>query len=111
MVQTASDYRACLGHCSLRVQGVRIRPTQYTPASVFSGNGTATSPARMPNSSSAMWFSVSGGGLWRAGSIPQCVVGISCIKISLCLSIVGLGLYPGPTDWEESHYECADRLR
>src|ERR1700720_200698 len=57
MVQTASDWRAFFGHSSRRGQGVRIRPMKYTPASNFSGNEVETSPARMPNSSSAMMLS------------------------------------------------------
>src|SRR5579871_2174908 len=86
MVQTASDSRAFLGHSSLRVQGVRIRPTKYTPASACSGKGTATSPARMPNSSSAMMFSVRWGSIPQRGRYPTAACGNGCIKISLCLS-------------------------
>src|SRR5215470_1740443 len=111
MVQTASDSRAFLGHSSRRVQGVRIRPMKYTPASVFSGNGTATSPARMPNSSSAIWFSVRVGG--RGERAPSHTVPRSkWLHKDIFMSIYyRTGLLSCPTDWEMSHYECADRLR
>src|ERR1700724_3882663 len=111
MVQTASDWRAFFGHSSRRVQGVRIRPMKYTPASNFSGNEVETSPARMPNSSSAMMLShrVDDDRSGHGPTAPPHHIG--CIKISLCLSSCRQAHYLGPRSWEWSHHDYADRFR
>src|SRR5262249_6921329 len=61
---------------------------KYTPASIFSGSGMAISPARMPNSSSAMMPSIWVNSDHKGHNPTAPQIHIGCIKISLCLSFV-----------------------